>query len=103
MHLDLAHDLTPKALAKLNQELEAVLFVLPVDEVLLQQIIIKRANLVESLLNDMDVSQRRCFASQELTCNNTIIAAVDIHRQATSVELAKVNKASKAIKKYHQV
>lgn len=87
----------------MNQTLDEVLHEVPLDEAALQQIVIKRANLVESLLNSMDQSQLTCFARHELTSNDAILAAVDVHKKTLSIELAKVNKASKAIKKYHQV
>ena len=103
MHVDLTHELTPPKLVVFNQKLDEVLLTLPIDEEKLQQIIVKRANLVESLLKTLDPSQRKRFASHELKSNNAILAAVDTHKKAISIELAKVNKASKAIKKYHQV
>jgi hypothetical protein len=107
MHVDLTHELTheltPPDLNLLNQKIGDILLTLPIDDVELQQIIVDRANLVESLLNTLDPLQQKRFAQHELKSNDAILAAVDIHRKAISIELAKVNKASKAIKKYHQV
>lgn len=100
---NLQHAFTPPKLAILNQELDEVLLMDPIDESLLQKIIIKRANLVESLLNTLDEQQKRSFAANELKTNDVIIELVEKQRSLTKTDLAKVNKASKAIKKYHQV
>jgi hypothetical protein len=97
------HKFTPPKLEILNRELDEVLLSNPVDEYLLQKIITKRANLVESLLNTLDEQQKRSFAADELISNNVIIELVEKQRSLTQADLAKVNKASKAIKKYHQV
>lgn len=103
MHLNLQHEFTTPDMAILNQQLDEVLLCEPLNETLLQEIIIKRADLVESLLSTLDEPQLKCFATHELKSNDIIIEAVEIHKNTIQVELAKVNKASKAIKKYHQV
>ncbi|MFT4654247.1 MAG: putative phosphosugar-binding protein [Kangiellaceae bacterium] len=103
MNLRLQHAYTTSKLAILNRELDEVLLSIPIDDTLLQKIIIKRANLVESLLNTLEEEQRRCFATHELKSNDLIIEAVENQRNEIKVELAKANKASKAIKKYNQV
>lgn len=103
MPLCLHHALTTKDLAILNRQLEGVLLNTPLDEALLQNTIEKRADLVESLLNTLHTQERRCFATFEIKSNDIIIEAVDKQRNAIKAELAKINKASKAIKKYQQV
>ncbi|MFT6269881.1 MAG: hypothetical protein ACJAVV_002708 [Alphaproteobacteria bacterium] len=103
MHVSLQHAFTTPELAILNRELDEVLLSVPLNDTLLQKIIIKRANLVESLLNTLDEEQRRCFATHELTTNDFIIEAVENQRNVIKAELTKANRASKAIKKYNQV
>jgi hypothetical protein len=103
MNPSLQHAFTTPELAILNRELDDVLLNIPLNDTLLQKIITKRANLVESLLNTLDEQQRKRFAKHELISNDIILEAVEIQRNITKAELAKVNKASKAIKKYHQV
>ena len=100
---NIQHEFTPPKLAILNRQLDEVLLSNPIDESLLQKIITKRANLVESLLNTLDEQQKRSFAADELKSNDVIIELVKKQRSLTQADLAKVNKASKAIKKYHQV
>lgn len=100
---NLQHAFTPPQLAILNQELDQVLLCDPIDESLLQKIISKRANLVESLLNTLDEEPKRSFAANEVKSNDVIIAIVEKQKSLTKSDLAKVNKASKAIKKYHQI
>lgn len=100
---NLQHPYTPPKLAILNQELDEVLLRDPIDESSLQKIVSKRADLVESLLNTLDEQQKRCFAANEVKSNNVIIELVEKQRSLIKADLTKVNKASKAIKKYHQV
>lgn len=100
---NLQHAYTPPKLALLNQELDEALLSTPIDESVLQKIITKRANLVESLLNTLDEQPKRRFAANELKSNDLIIDLVEKHRRLIKTDLASVNKASKAIKKYHQV
>jgi len=103
MHLSLQHVCTTQELAVLNRQLDEVLLSTPVNDTFLATIIDERANLVESLLNSLHPEQRKRFASFEIKSNDIIIAAVDKHRNETKAELSKINKASKAIKKYQQV
>jgi hypothetical protein len=102
---NLQHDSTPPELEKLNQALGQILVTDAIDDVLLQKIIAQRADLVESLLKTIatDEETRRCFAENELVVNNFIIETVSAQRSITKTELAKVSKASKAIKKYKQI
>lgn len=100
---DIQHPLTSLELASLNQALDDLLQSNPIDDLTLQKIIDKRANLVESLLTTMDEHTRRCFAAYELKSNDKIIESVNALRSVSKIELEKVSRASKAIKKYHQV
>lgn len=97
------HVYTPPELAILNRQLDEVLLANPIEESRLQKIIAERANLVESLLNTLDEQPKRCFAEFELKSNDVIIKLIEKQRGLIKADLSKVNKASKAIKKYHQV
>jgi hypothetical protein len=97
------HALTTSDLASLNRKLDEVLLNDPVNDNLLQKIIDERANLVESLLGTMDKHSRRRFAANELISNDFIMTTVQAQLSQTKIELGKVSKASKAIKKYQQV
>jgi hypothetical protein len=92
-----------KELDKLNQRLDEVLSHESLDEVRLQKIINKRADLVESLLNNLNEKQKRCFAAEELKANDAILALVETHRRQAKADLKAVSQSSKAIKRYHQV
>lgn len=97
------HECTPANLSMLNQQLGTSLHETLIDEATLQKIIIERANLVESLLNNLDEQQKKRFATLELKVNDAILALVDEQKNHAKNALGKVSKASKAIKKYQQV
>jgi len=97
------HEYTPQALSEINARLSVCLSQTPIDEKSLQKIIEQRANLVESLLNNLDIQHKHVFAKLELNMNDTILAHVEKQKNYAKNALGKVSKASKAIKKYHQV
>lgn len=99
----LNHAFTPPELAEFNAVLNVALAADVIDELLIEKIIDQRANLVESLLNNLDEQQKRCFAAYEMKSNDAILAAVTERRRQLKAKLGKVSKASKGIKKYHQV
>lgn len=102
------HASTPSDLAALNVALCIALQTCALqnedtDDRSIEKIIDQRANLVESLLNNLDEQQRKCFAAYEIKTNDAILLAVTERRSQVKAELGKVSKASKGIKKYHQV
>ena len=101
--VSLQHQYTPAELTQLNAQLNAVLTAQPLDDLLLQKIIDKRANLVESLLINLDERQKRCFAVNEIKTNDVLVTLVERYRDNAKAELVNISKSSKAIKKYHQV
>lgn len=100
---DFNHQYSPDELVQLNGQLAQALVADPFDETSLHKIIEQRANLVESLLNNLDEQQKRCFATCERDTNDAILTLVEQRRANVKKALAKVSKASKAIKQYHQV
>ncbi|MGB3727489.1 MAG: hypothetical protein WA981_17190 [Glaciecola sp.] len=103
MPIALNHAFTPKALAEINSQLSSLLVDDDADEHALEKIIDIRADLVETLLNELDEQQKRCFAAYEININTAIIDQVSEKRDALRNELTTASKSSKAIKKYHQV
>jgi len=99
----LNHAFTPIELEELNAVLHSALLASETDDHLIAKIIEQRANLVESLLNNLDEQQKRCFAAYEIKTNDAILNAVTQRRCDVKAALGKVSKASKGIKKYHQV
>lgn len=97
------HEYTPPELANINLELSKSLAQTPLDEAHLQNIVAQRANLVETLLSNLDEQQKRHFAALELKTNDAILALVNEQKNHAKNALSKVSKSSKAIKKYHQV
>jgi archaellum component FlaC len=97
------HAFTPDELAELNVALSNALQNTDIDDQSIEKIISERANLVDSLLNNLDEQQKRCFAAYEIKTNDAILLAVSDKRSQVKTELGKVSKASKGIKKYHQV
>ncbi len=101
MDLQLNHPHTPSELAELNDALLSAIS--DENDTLLENLVEQRANLVDSLLNSLDEEQKRIFAKYETQSNNRLLSAITEKRTLIANELQKANKASKAIKKYHQV
>lgn len=107
----LNHAFTPPELAQLNQNLSIVMGQasnnvdtdFTTSNLELEKIIHQRANLVESLLNNLDEQPKRCFAAYEVKTNDFILQEMSRQRSSAKEELAKISKASKGIKKYQQV
>lgn len=107
----LNHAFTPPELAQFNQKLSIVLgqandkvdFDSTPSNLEIEKIIDQRANLVESLLNNLDEQPKRCFAAYEVKTNDFILQEMSRQRTSAKEALAKISKASKGIKKYQQV
>ncbi|MDT0593800.1 hypothetical protein [Glaciecola petra] len=113
INAELDHSDTPSELADINKHL-LKLFNCNVEQDAdgtlsqaidedIEKFILKRANLVESLLNTLQEQQKLSFARKEIDINKVLLGAVELKRKHVRENLANISKASKAIKEYHQV